>query len=106
MDCKEFEKLIPLFIERKLDFRLLKRFGQHMENCPDCKEELVIQFLVREGMQRLEEGDAFDLQYELEQRLEEAERKVKFHYRFLKLGEILEILLVIMIMLLIVWLII
>ena len=31
-----------------------------MQECPGCKEELVIQFLVTEGMQRLEDGDAFD----------------------------------------------
>ena len=35
-----------------------------MQECPGCKEELVIQFLVTEGMQRLEDGDAFDLQRE------------------------------------------
>lgn len=29
-----------------------------MQECPGCKEELVIQFLVTEGMQRLEDGDA------------------------------------------------
>ena len=103
MDCKEFEKLIPFFINRKMDFRVLKRFDEHMEQCPDCKEELVIQFLVTEGMQRLEEGDAFDLQSELEEQLTEARRRVRFHYRFLKIGEILEILLVILIAVTIVW---
>lgn len=103
MDCKEFERLIPLFLKRKMDFRLLRRFGEHMENCPDCQEELVIQFLVTEGMQRLEEGDAFDLQSELDQQLEEARRRVKFHYRFLHLGEILEALLVILVAVAIVW---
>ena len=50
-----------------------------MRECPGCKEELVIQFLVTEGMQRLEDGDAFDLQRELELRLAEAKRKVRFH---------------------------
>ena len=103
MDCKEFERLIPSFIERKMDFWVLKRFGEHMEHCPDCKEELVIQFLVTEGLQRLEEGDAFDLQYELDRQLEEAMKKVKFHYRFIQIGEILEILLVILIAAAIVW---
>jgi len=92
MDCKEFEKLIPDFLGRKLDFLTMERFAKHMEECPGCSEELEIQFLVAEGMLRLEEGDAFDLQTELETQLEEARRKVKFHNGFLKLGIFLEIL--------------
>ena len=78
MNCKEFEKNIPEFIAGKLDFLTLQEFGEHMQECPGCKEELVIQFLVTEGMQRLEDGDAFDLQRELEIRLTEAKRKGRF----------------------------
>ncbi len=92
MDCREFERLIPDFMKQKLDFLTLERFHGHMEECANCKEELVIQFLVSEGMQRLEEGDAFDLQKELDQRLSETRRKVKFHYAFLRVGLGLEIL--------------
>lgn len=91
MDCKEFERLIPEFIERKMDFLTLKRFHTHMGKCENCKEELVIQFLVSEGIQRLEEGDAFDLQRELDQRLAETKRKVKIHDAFLRVGLGLEI---------------
>ena len=65
------------------------------QECPGCKEELVIQFLVTEGMQRLEDGDAFDLQRELEIRLTEAKRKVKIHMSFLKAGAVLEVITVI-----------
>lgn len=106
MNCKEFEKLIPVFIERKMDFRILKRFGEHMDSCPKCKEELDIQFLVKEGMHRLEEGEAFDLQSELEQRLAEAKRKVNMNYRFMRIGENLELLLVILVAVVIVWMVI
>ncbi len=59
---------------------------------------MVIQFLVTEGMQRLEDGDAFDLQRELELRLAEAKRKVRFHMAFLKTGAVLEVLTVIFLM--------
>ena len=98
MNCKEFEKNIPDFISGKLDFLALQEFGEHMEKCPGCKEELVIQFLVTEGMQRLEDGDAFDLQKELEVRLLEAKRKMKFHMAFMKMGAVLEVLTVIFLM--------
>ena len=46
-------------------------------------------------MQRLEDGDAFDLQRELEIRLTEAKRKVKIHMSFLKAGAVLEVITVI-----------
>ena len=95
MNCKEFEKNIPEFIAGKLDFLTLQEFGEHMQECPGCKEELVIQFLVTEGMQRLEDGDAFELQRELEIRLTEAKRKVKIHMSFLKAGAVLEVITVI-----------
>ena len=98
MNCKEFEKNIPDFIAGKLDFLTLQKFGGHMQECPGCKEELVIQFLVTAGMQRLEDGDAFDLQKELEIRLAEAKRKVKFHMAFLKIGAVLEVIAVIFFM--------
>lgn len=103
MDCKEFEKLIPDFIEKKMDFLTLSQFNRHRLECPECMEELTIRFLVTEGMQRLEEGDAFDLQKELHQHLEEAEMKVKFHNRFLRVGEVLEIVGIIVIFCAVVW---
>ena len=94
-NAEEFEKNIPEFIAGELDFLTLQEFGEHMQECPRCKEELVIQFLVTEGMQRLEDGDAFDLQRELEIRLTEAKRKVKIHMSFLKAGAVLEVITVI-----------
>ena len=104
MDCKEFERLIPGFIARKMDFQTLIKFNEHLENCGDCKEELVIQLLVSEGMQRLEEGSAFDLQNELKVRLDDARRKIKFHSSFLYAGAVLEILTVIVFAGAVVWL--
>ena len=90
-ECKEFEKLIPGFIGRKLDFPTLKRFYEHRESCEECKEELDIQFLVSEGMQRLEDGNAFDLQSELRERLEETRRKIRVNCAFLYVGIAMEL---------------
>lgn len=90
MTCKEFEKLIPAFLEERMDFLTLKNFNAHMSECSECYEELEIQFLVTKGMQRLEDGDAFDLQNELEEKLEDARNRIKFHSLFLYLGAGLE----------------
>lgn len=91
MDCKEFERFIPDFVLNKLNYKELKRFLSHMDRCENCREELTIQFLVTEGMRRLEDGSAFDLQKELRQRLDEAKRHVKFHDIFMWVGIVLEI---------------
>jgi len=79
MNCKEFEKMIPDFIANRLEYKELKNFVSHVENCEECKEELTIQFLVAEGMVRLVEGGAFDLQKELDIRMETALRGIRRH---------------------------
>lgn len=91
MECREFERLIPGFLGDRLDYPTLKSFREHVEGCEECREELVIQFLVTEGIQRLENGSAFDLQKELNDRLEEAKRKIRFHGGFMRLGLVMEI---------------
>ena len=86
MNCKEFEKLIPVFLQRKMDYPTLKSFHEHMDRCEDCKEELSIQYLVMDGLQHLEEGDSFDLQSELDDRLAESRRRLKRNDQFMKYG--------------------
>lgn len=77
MTCKETEKLIPFFLKDDLDTDDLRGFMEHINQCEECREELSIQFLVYEGMARLESGNVFDLQNELKTRIEEAEYVLK-----------------------------
>ena len=86
MDCKEFEKKIPAFVANALDYRELKQFLAQVESCAECKEELTIQVLISEGMARLEEGSAFDLQKELKRRMQEAEKHIWLHRMFRYIG--------------------
>ena len=79
MDCGRFEKMIPAFLNDTLEYQDLKQFLEHLENCSECREELTIQVLILEGMARLEEGSAFDLQKGMERRMEEARRRIRFH---------------------------
>lgn len=91
MNCKDFEGLVPDFIDKRLDYATTKLFLEHISNCTQCKEELNIQFLVNEGLIRLEEGEAFDLQKEMRDLLGSARKKVRVHERFLKHGKICEL---------------
>ncbi len=77
MDCKNTEKLIPNFLKGEMETRTARQFLEHIESCPVCREELSIQFLVLVGMERLEEGEAFNLNKELTMRLETAKRHVR-----------------------------
>ena len=80
MDCKEEEKLIPAFLQDELDSKAMEEFIKHIENCPECNEELSIQFLVSEGLERLEAGNNFNLQHALLMRLEDARHQVKVRH--------------------------
>ncbi len=66
------KKLIPDFIKGEMENQAAKQFLEHVKKCPSCKEELSIQFLVTVGMERLEDGDAFNLNDELSARLQMA----------------------------------
>lgn len=65
MDCSEFAQKTPLWIKDELFGKEANRFLAHMETCDECREELHIQFLVKEGMERLESGESFNLDEEL-----------------------------------------
>ncbi len=77
MTCKEVEKWIPLFLRDDLDTDDLREFMGHIDECEECREELSIQFLVQEGMARLEAGNVFDLQNELKHRMDGAQHTLK-----------------------------
>lgn len=77
MTCKDAEKMIPLFLEDDLETDDLRKFMEHIDQCEECKEELTIQFLVSEGMARLESGNVFDLQNELRYCIEDAGHALK-----------------------------
>ncbi|MCM1267566.1 MAG: zf-HC2 domain-containing protein [Bacteroidales bacterium] len=77
MNCKEAEKKIPAFLNDELDGDDLAEFVEHIEACPDCKEELSIQFLVSEGMEQLEKGNNFNLQEALLATLDSADDRIR-----------------------------
>lgn len=79
MNCKETEKMIPVFLQDDLDNRELEQFIEHIKDCPECIEELSIQFLVSEGLERLEAGNNFNLVHALESRIKASEHEIKVH---------------------------
>lgn len=66
------------FIENQLDERDTEEFVAHIEGCESCREELAIQYLITEGMRRLEDGSAFDLNKELEEKLQLTLKRMRY----------------------------
>lgn len=79
MECKEAERLIRKFIDDELDYGESIEFMEHIHACENCREELAIQFLVTEGMANLEQGSVFDLQGELNRRLDNMEKRIRMN---------------------------
>ncbi len=91
MTCKDADKLIPLFLDDDLDNQDLSDFLDHIDSCPECKEELTIQFLVKVGMQRLEDGNTFNLAGELNSLLKDARKRLRRRRHLVFTSYILEI---------------
>lgn len=96
MTCKDADKLIPSFLDDDLDNQELSEFLSHVDECPECREELTIQFLVKVGMRRLEDGNTFNLRQELDNLLIDAKRKLKFRKRLVVSSYCLELAVLIM----------
>ena len=92
MDCKEFQRMIPGFLDDELDVRPLEVFLEHVETCKSCREELTIQFLVEVGTKRLEDGTNFNLSEELDRMMHDAWQRLRTRKLLGKLVALLQIL--------------
>ena len=105
MNCKEARKCINEFIEDELEGKALQNFVKHVSECEECREELAIQYLVAEGMLHLEKGSTFDLQGQLDAKMEMAKKKIRSRKRmisFMYLIETITILAVILMLILVI----
>lgn len=85
MDCKETQRNIHLFLKDELDERTAQDFAEHMKSCKECMEELTIEYLLFEGISRLENAEDIDVQGELEEKLDRIINRKKM-YKQLKAG--------------------
>ncbi len=94
MNCKESMKLIPQYLNDELDNASLEEFLEHVKNCEECKEELTIQFLIQEGLQRLEDGDTFNLTKELNDMIYVSGKKLRVRERLARVSTILQLMVI------------
>ena len=86
MECKEVQKNIHSFINDELDSKDCLAFIEHIRKCPNCKEELSIEFLVVTGLQRLDDAEAFDLQKELTEKIKKNEENAMQRKKMSRIG--------------------
>ncbi|MEG1847489.1 MAG: zf-HC2 domain-containing protein [Lachnospiraceae bacterium] len=92
MECKYYERMILPYLSEELEEEELQDFIKHIATCKGCQEEIAIQYLINDGMQKLEEGKSFNVEKELKDKFLSAQRKISARKR-LKLFNIgLEIL--------------
>ena len=54
MICREAERLVMPYINGSITDEELKAFVEHIDHCPDCREELEIYFTVDVGIRQLD----------------------------------------------------
>ncbi len=78
MTCKETERLVMPYIKDELTDEELGQFLEHMESCPDCREELEIYFTVNVGITQLDsEVGNYNIKGALEAAIEQSKQRLQ-----------------------------
>lgn len=56
MDCRNCKHDMWHYLKNNLNDRKTAAVLEHIDSCPSCREELKIQFMVSEGLKRLEDN--------------------------------------------------
>lgn len=85
MTCEEAQHLVTPYIRRELDGEQLGEFLNHVDHCPECREELEIYYLVNVGLEQLDRDDdsfgTFDIVGRLKKRLAESRTHIRRLHR-------------------------
>ena len=72
MDCKRVMELMAQFINDQLDAEDVQAFLDHIDSCPECREELEVNYSLMTAMKQLDEDTDLSDDYiaELNQKIE------------------------------------
>ncbi|MBQ9420663.1 MAG: zf-HC2 domain-containing protein [Lachnospiraceae bacterium] len=77
MDCIEFNGKINAYLKDELTDEELNEFLLHLRSCPKCNEELEINYIVNEGVERLDRNKAdYNLSAAYEKAKEDSRRYI------------------------------
>lgn len=75
MDCKRAMELMTQFINETLDAEDVQAFLDHIDSCPECREELEVTYSLMTAMKQLDEGSDLSDNY-----IEELNTKIETCY--------------------------
>lgn len=81
MNCLEAQGLIMKYINNELSPIDLENFLEHIDKCPDCKEELEIYYVLTTGMQQLDNDyvDTYNFHDAFEKQLEKSRKDMELN---------------------------
>ncbi|SEP86324.1 hypothetical protein SAMN02910289_00715 [Lachnospiraceae bacterium RM5] len=83
MDCKEFLELINDFCNDDLKPKYYHDFIMHSKKCPECMDELRINYMIKVGLDKLDNdaSKSFNITYELDEQLDLYKNRSDIIYR-------------------------
>lgn len=75
MDCKRAMELMTQFINEQLDDEDVQAFLDHIDSCPECREELEVNYSLMTAMKQLDEDTDLSDNY-----IEELNKKIETCY--------------------------
>lgn len=63
MNCQEAQSNIMNYINHHLSNEQTKSFIEHIRSCPDCQDELEINYIVMVGLQQLDDGEIMSVDF-------------------------------------------
>lgn len=88
MNCQEAQSKILNYINHNLDHEETKEFIEHIRTCPDCQDELEINYIVMIGMKQLDDGEILSVDFrkklkeDIDKRYDEAVREEERSHSF------------------------
>ena len=91
MKCQDMERYIPLFINDKLTGIRMREFIEHIEGCEGCFDEMEMNYLLKEALNRLTVEGSYDLHGELMKKIKNTKKCVEVHETITMLRRVLMI---------------
>ncbi len=83
MKCLEFQQQISDFLDKRLTIDQMRSFVEHADECPECREELELRYMIQVGVleqNRDESGDGYDYGLRLSLILERTRKALRRRY--------------------------
>ncbi len=84
MTCSKVQSMITPFVNNELSMQEMEGFLDHMESCPNCKEELDFYYVLLTAMKQLDEDRnlSYDYKKDLSDKIKKSQEKI-IHIKYI-----------------------